>query len=391
MSPSIARNEVNAASPASITWLMNQVLRLPPGARSSLRIDSLSLVGFTDVGRAAHGNQDRIAVAYSIEQGVDSGWLLAIVCDGVGGSSHGENAAAMAVASVALEIADSRPMSATSVLRDALQRAHVRTSAAFHAKSSTTAVALLVTSESAAIGWIGDSRAYQISEGRAALLTADDTLASALARADSGLKIELNDEYADRLSQAIGGENSVIPNVISWEPSIQDAFCILCTDGIWKPTEPAFDAVVDACRDGQELMRRLLLLSNWMGGLDNASAVLVPSLGTVREFICDPANATPKDFIAVCLPGPLQTLLPVVRLRESAGSMRQQNQDRPLEDLNESAYDSKKAPAKKKVGGSKARSKAGLSTTGQLVIAEEPLDDTSTPTPGKIPGDGTST
>lgn len=369
-----------------IAWLANLVLKLPPDARSSLKIDSLPLVGFTDVGRAAHGNQDRIAVAYSVEPGGNLGWLLAIVCDGVGGSSHGESAAAMAVASVALEIAGSRRTGATGMLRNALHRAHARTSHAFNSKSSTTAVALLVTNESAAIGWVGDSRAYQISDGKAALLTADDTLASVLARGNSALNIELNDEYADRLSQAIGGENSVLPNVISWEPSAKDAVCILCTDGIWKPTEQVFNALVDSCRDGSELMRRLLLLSNWMGGLDNASAILVPAIGTVREFICNPINATPKDFLAICLPGPIQTLLPLSRVQEPLRAMHRQNQDHRPDPVNEPVNKLKKPPAKKRVASAKARANAGLSTTGQLVIEEEPLDDASTQTPGKISG-----
>ncbi|MBB4223929.1 PP2C family protein-serine/threonine phosphatase [Variovorax guangxiensis] len=392
MPPSTERNDFNAALPEIITWLMNQVLKLPTDARSSLRVESFPLVGFTDVRHAAHGNQDRIALAYSVESNVTSNWLLAVVCDGVGGSSHGERAAAMAVASMALDMAGLRRMGAINMLREALQNAHVRTSSAFHSKSSTTAVALLVTGESAAIGWIGDSRAYQISEGKVRLLTTDDTLASAVARADSTLEFELNEEYADRLSQAIGAEGSVTPNVIAWQPSSSGAHCMLCTDGIWKPTEGALDAMANVCRDGQELMRRLLLVSDWMGGLDNASAILVPPLDVVREFICDPANMTPKGGVVVCLPGPQQTLLPALSLLDSAGLTRIRNQDRRLDESNESTYNSKKAPTKRRGGGSsKIRSTSGAGTAGQLVIAEEPLDDTSPHPPGKIPGDGTST
>jgi serine/threonine protein phosphatase PrpC len=249
------RADVNAATPTLITWLMNLVLKLPPEARSSLKVDPLSLIGFTDVRRVAHGNQDRIAVAYSVEPNVTSNWLLAIVCDGVGGSSHGERAAAMAIASMALDLANLRQKGATESLREVLQRAHDRTSTAFHSKSSTTAVVLLVKGETAAIGWIGDSRAYQIADGKATLLTIDDTLAGAMARADSRFEFELNEEYADRLSQAIGSVGPVAPNVVALAPSAKDAFCILCSDGIWKPIEPAFDVIVDCRRKLTHLAR----------------------------------------------------------------------------------------------------------------------------------------
>lgn len=385
MSPFPAPHDVNPSTLSLMTWLMAQVLKLPPDARSSLKVDSLPLVGFTDVRRAAHGNQDRVAVAYSIGQDVATSWFLAVVCDGVGGSLHGERAAALAVAAIAIEIADSSKMNAAEMLREAFQTAHFRTSAAFQSKSSTTAVALLVAGNTAAIGWVGDSRAYQISGGKASLLTTDDTFAGAMARADSSFKFDLNEEYAERLSQAIGGENSVTPNVIDWPSSAADASCLLCTDGIWKPTEPAFDTMVDACRDGPELMRRLLLLSDWMGGTDNASAILIPPLGTVRKFICDSSNATPNGAMVICLPGPMQTLIPVSDFKSTPRSIQLMRQSPRADQSEEMANDLKKLPNKRKAGGpSKGRSKQGASVKNQLVIEEEPLDDTSPHPTGKI-------
>ena len=359
---------------------MNIVLRLPSDARSSLRVDPLSLIGFTDERHAGNHNQDRLAVAYSAGQGVSAGWLLALVCDGVGGSSHGERAASLAVASTALEVAVSRPeSSAVDTLRKALQLAHGHTAAAFHSKSSTTAVALLVRGDSAAIGWVGDSRAYQISDGKLTLVTSDDTLAGAMARTDSEFKFELNEEYADRLSQAIGGANPVNANAISWKPMTPDASCLLCTDGVWKPTEAVLGTVVDVCREGQELMRRLLLISDWMGGTDNASAILVPPLRAVREFISDPANATPRDSVMICLPGNFQTLIPLQSLKGTAVSVFPKHRDDRSTDEDVSAPEPKKASTKRRSDSGKTRSKRSPAHSGsQLVIAEEPLDEAET-------------
>lgn len=384
MSPLTAPHDVNPSTHSLMTWLMAQVLKLPPDARSSLKVDSLPLVGFTDVRRAAHGNQDRVAVAYSIEQDAATSWFLAVVCDGVGGSLHGERAAALAVAAMAIAIAGSSKTNAAEMLREAFQSAHIRTSVAFQSKSSTTAVAWLIAGKSAAIGWVGDSRAYQISDGKATLLTTDDTFAAAMARADSKFKFDLNEEYADRLSQAIGGENSVIPNVIEWPLSADDASCLLCTDGIWKPTEPAFDTMVDACRDGPELMRRLLLLSDWMGGTDNASAILIPPLGIVRKFICEPSNATPKESILICLPGPMQIMMPVSELKITPRSIQIKQQPKRVDKSKNLENELKELPNKRKIARTKGRSKQRTFESNQFAIEEEILDDTSPNTTGKI-------
>ena len=169
-------------------------------------------------------------------------------------------------------------------LKAILERAHDQTATAFHSKSSTTAVAFFVLGDEAAIGWVGDSRAYEISDGKATLLTSDDTLSGVMARSDSTVRFELSEEFADRLAQAIGGENPVNANVAAWAASSPDARCLLCTDGVWKPLDKTIDTLVDVCRDGSEQMRRMLQMSEWLGGVDNASAVLVPPVHAVQAF-----------------------------------------------------------------------------------------------------------
>lgn len=392
MPESLERPPSNPSSAGLLAWLTNLVGKLPTDARSSLRVEPLSLVGFTDERRSGNGNQDRIAVAYSVGESAASSWLLAVVCDGVGGSFHGERAASTAIAALVLEAAKRHPSrEPVGALKEALHRAHSHTSATLHTKSSTTAVAVLITADAAALGWIGDSRAYEIADGKANLLTTDDTLAAATARANPTLSLELNEEYADRLSQAIGGNAPVTANVVALRPSLTGAMCLLCTDGIWKPTESAFNALVGACREGQELMRRLLLVSDWMGGHDNASAVLVPPLGVVRDFFIDSANVTPSDFVVLCLPGYSQTLIPVHTLKGSNASriVSEQSLHGQPSVLPDQPVPPKKAPAKRRAGSApKTSAKGDRKKLGaQLVIAEEPLDEASANTPIEIQSD----
>lgn len=350
----------------------------------------MPLVGFTDDRRAAYGNQDRIAVAYAAGRG-ESSWLLAIVCDGVGGSSHGERAASTAAASVALEVArsDTRKELA-KVLGTALSRAHSQTANRFQSKSSTTAVALLVSHADAVVGWVGDSRAYLLSGGKAALLTTDDTLAAAAARANPDLGIELNEEYGERLAQAIGGTNPVSPNILAWKSAEPDAMCMLCTDGVWKPTEAALDSLVGACQDVPELARRLMFVSDWMGGTDNASALLVPSVARLRDFLAHAASPTPEGFLSLHLPGPSHVLIP----SQEAAAGQRVREDVPDKQANlpgftQTTPPTKEPPAKRKANSSKKVDvkPKNRRLSNQLVIAEEPLDEGQTNSTTKIPGD----
>lgn len=378
-------------SPAA-GWLTRLVLRLPVEVRSSLRVEPLALIGFTDERKSGNGNQDRIAVAYSTGESPSSSWFLAVVCDGVGGSSHGERAASAAIAHMVLEAMSCRQTSGVEeALKAILERAHDQTAAAFHSKSSTTAVAFFVLGDEAAIGWVGDSRAYEISDGKATLLTSDDTLSGVMARSDSTVRFELSEEFADRLAQAIGGENPVNANVAAWAASSPDARCLLCTDGVWKPLDKTIDTLVDVCRDGSEQMRRMLQMSEWLGGVDNASAVLVPPVHAVQAFLKDPDNGTPAGSIVVHLPGNVQTLLAgyftkgtgliqEAKTHSYQPAYPKQPVDRP-----------KTAPAKRKSRAAKGRAKpVRLQAGSQLVIAEEPVDEAPAHTPEAVPSDKSS-
>ncbi|MDQ2186920.1 serine/threonine-protein phosphatase [Alcaligenaceae bacterium A4P071] len=383
-------NESKLNAPNQIDWLTKVVLKLPSEARSSLRIDALPLVGFTDVRHMSYGNQDRIAAAYRVCDDPEDSWLLAVVCDGVGGSANGERAAALTVASLAVDLSTvRRRRGAANILKDLLHRAHIRTSAAFNSKSSTTAVACLISGGSAVIGWVGDSRAYQISDGEATQLTIDDTLASAIAKTDSKFALELNEEYGERLSQAVGGDSNLVANVIEWLPSSEEAFCILCSDGVWKPVQPVLEAVVGACSDGQELMRRLLILSDWTGGHDNASAIMLPPFHIALKFLNNTANATPDGCFVLSLPGNQSIVMsdgaskwPMHGEREFSTGVQHATE------TSNSKSPARKSSSKRKGSGSTAeKGKSRPDAGSQLVIAEEPTNDESTSTTNALQSD----
>lgn len=359
-------------------WLTSLVLDLPRGARSSLKLEQLPVIGFTDVRDPLAQNQDRIAVAYRTEKPEELGWFLAIACDGVGGSVHGERAAALTIAAMAIEMGNLSRLGATEALRECLLKAHEKVVAAFQGRSSTTVTAVLVTQTDAVIGWVGDSRVYEISAGKVNLLTLDDTLAGALAKANLGIASELSDEYGERLSQAVGGGNSIHPNVIDWRSSGEDAVCILCTDGVWKPIQPVFSILAENCNDSAELMRRLLIQSDWLGGIDNASAVLTPSIKNIRRFLSAGGAFIPNSF-ALSLPGPTTVLVPV---RTANRVQTKANSGASLKDAKRQKINSKKAVKEKSPDANEYKS--SFHSPKQLVIEEEPVNDPAPESSGKI-------
>ncbi|WP_128548726.1 PP2C family protein-serine/threonine phosphatase [Larkinella soli] len=144
----------------------------------------LSAFGVSDIGGRAN-NEDHI-FPVPAEAGPDT--RLFLVCDGVGGSSKGEEASRLVCESVSLYFRDNPVWQVdagyiTAAVRyaeqalSAFQLAHPEsvgmgttlTLAAFHAGGCT-------------IGWCGDSRVYQVRQGRILFRTEDHSLVEELVR-----------------------------------------------------------------------------------------------------------------------------------------------------------------------------------------------------------------
>jgi serine/threonine protein phosphatase PrpC len=351
-------------------WLAAQVLQLPSDSRSFIKLDAFKSFGFTDVRHGRSGNQDRIAVAYFSSPSPKQNWYLAVVCDGVGGSVQGERAAALACASLVADIsASNEAVTAEMALSHAIEEAHKTVCSSFENRSSTTLVAFLIKGENAAIGWVGDSRAYQLGRD-IALCTRDDTLKSALEMAGN-LGEELNDEFADRLSQAIGGDFKVKPNLMAWPLDPGDD-CLLCSDGVWKPLGTSLRELIANCSDRSELTRRLLLASDWHGGKDNATAIIIPSTLELKDALLEPINHTPTGCCTICLPGGRQLFIPKLEGSpysppKPASASKNRGLTPVVQDLYPKGKSEKATKNKKK-------------SSAQLVIEEEMFNDAPGPT-----------
>lgn len=299
--------------PAMTLWLEDALLAMPAQGRLGIKVPGDVAFGFTDDRRTEKGNQDRLAVAYSLDasSGQES-WLFAGVCDGVGGEADGDKAASIALSEIISHLCVVQSGPPERRLATAVLRAHAEVQRRLHKRSATTFAGVLITSRGGfAIGSVGDSRIYSISESEVTQLTQDDTLAEMLRRqAPESANQQVQDaimalrpQWQESLGQAIGSELPLQPRTASWPQVPHGSGCLLCTDGVWKPIEPVLAKVVSASADRQDLARRLLTLTDHLGSTDNSTAIVIPEMSKIVNWLRDKHRASERGLVHLMLPG----------------------------------------------------------------------------------------
>ena len=214
--------------------------------------------------------------------------LLGMVADGVGGGRGGEEASRAAVETIAEYVTNmtqcvytSDPTAADAfvkVLQDAALRTHDAVVARSRENPSLSGMATPLT---LAIGvWpliyilhVGDSRCYQLYNGKLHQITKDQTLAQELV--DSGvLKAEeaAKTRLAHVLSSAIGG---ITTPVVSHARILPGTITLLCTDGLTKHVSDArIEERLKTMTSAEQVCHDLLQDALDGGGSDNITVVV---------------------------------------------------------------------------------------------------------------------
>ncbi len=165
--------------------------------------------------------------------------FLVVVCDGMGGMQGGSVASQLAVKTILETVASAdKQENPSMILKKAISNANTAILEKGKEQSElqgmgTTVTALLLTSRSALVAHIGDSRIYQLREGKKIFRTFDHSLVFEMVK-----KKVISEEQA-RLS----AQSNVILKALGIQPDIEvevtelpyrkgDRF-ILCTDGFW--------------------------------------------------------------------------------------------------------------------------------------------------------------
>lgn len=221
-------------------------------------------------------------------------FTMAIVCDGIGGMSHGREASVLAASAFAAYLYCSARFSWEERLASAVAFANQEIYKRLRGSGGTTLSAVIVPVNSdAMLCHVGDSRIYGISsEHVLKQLSRDDTIDALLNKRED----KPNAPKDSRLLQFVGMGDEMEAQVC---PVPRQTNSILLTsDGAHDAPNSVLQRLVSAASGGGDLVRKLLSLSDILGGRDNASAVLLP-LG--RDAECSPMNAE-NELLAI-LPG----------------------------------------------------------------------------------------
>jgi serine/threonine protein phosphatase PrpC len=261
--------------------------RRVPSSRDHTEIDLGALAGVSDRGLRHHQNEDAMALATS--QGDTGPVAVAVVCDGVSSSSRPAEAslqaaqAAMHVLLTAVR-AGGDLLEASSEAVGAAQEAVAGLKGLPGDSPSATFVSAVLTSQAATVCWLGDSRAYWLSNGPGATsvkLTTDDSLAEEMVA--TGLLSEadaLASPHAHVVTRWVGADaDAAAPHVTTFQPPGPGVLA-LCSDGLWNYQPDAAKlaemALPRGLTDPLGAAGALVSFALNAGGHDNVTVVLAP-------------------------------------------------------------------------------------------------------------------
>ncbi|MEX2465626.1 MAG: protein phosphatase 2C domain-containing protein [Gemmatimonadota bacterium] len=245
------------------------------------------VVGGSDRGRRRARNEDSFVLLP--EDGI------AVVADGMGGHPGGDVASRIAARATADGLRQKLSSTANATLEDrerAMRASVLEAHEAVLARSreepsllgmgtTTTAIALDITTGRYIVGNIGDSRTYRFRDGRLEQLTRDDTWLQD--RIDSG-RIRREDAMGHPeghlLTQCIGLDQTPVPRTVQGEAAPGDVF-LLCSDGLMASlTDDDIVDVLERSLDGtaagaERTVEALIGAANAAGGRDNITVALV--------------------------------------------------------------------------------------------------------------------
>ncbi|MEM6692135.1 MAG: protein phosphatase 2C domain-containing protein [Planctomycetota bacterium] len=237
---------------------------------------TLTIGSKTDVGMRRSNNQDSLSLlpAKSAKRFASHGHLF-IVADGMGAHAAGELASGMATEQIAMNYyrqQQSIVANLHSALVEANREIHDRgrSNPEFH-QMGTTVSSLVLATDGAWIGHVGDSRVYRLRGARLEQLTFDHSLAwEVAATGQSNLNVPRN-----VITRSLGPSSEVEVDLEGpFDLQAGDRY-LLCSDGLTGPVEDTELGTLLHCLPPQTAVDVLVDLANLRGGPDNITIVVV--------------------------------------------------------------------------------------------------------------------
>lgn len=258
-------------------WNLVKRLRRSTNPASVGGADGRPFAALRDQGRVRAMNQDE-----ALAIGLEGGWVLLAVADGVGGAPGGELASKAAIDMVAGAFGKHPVTDPRHSLLGAVSAANgrVREMAATdadHPNMATTLVVALVDDGGRAwVASVGDSRGYALVAGELRQLTEDDSWVAERVRLGEMTEAEAEEsQYRNVITRAIGSEVAAETGEIAEVQLEHGDALLLCTDGLYRMVSDDEMAVLLGKPEAVDAVaRRLVEMANAAGGVDNIAVAV---------------------------------------------------------------------------------------------------------------------
>lgn len=242
----------------------------------------------TDCGQVRQLNEDDGGIFYN-----QSGQLLAVIADGMGGHQAGDVASSMAVSMVeeSWEMISTTlsPHEAETWLDQTIH--HINEKMYTHAQSiaecegmGTTIVTAIMTNEFITVAHIGDSRCYLTSGDTLTQITKDHSLVSELIRSGEISKQEAQHHPRKNVVLKALGTQQFVNADIQTRTIEQKERILLCTDGLTdKVSDEEIEAFMNKQASIEQISTQMVELANERGGEDNISLILIDNNARTEE------------------------------------------------------------------------------------------------------------
>jgi len=215
----------------------------------------------------------------------DSGQLLAIVADGMGGHLAGDVASELAVAFIKEKWENIKQIHSPVEAEKWLHNVMTEMNQTIYQRSlenekyegmGTTVVISICTKDFVTIAHIGDSRCYLLNETSFEQVTNDHSLVNELIRTGQITKMDAEQHPRKNvLLKAVGTEEIVHADIqtINWEVNNR---VLLCSDGLTnKLTDEEIEQYLRSKTDLDEIAKEFIHLANERGGEDNITLAII--------------------------------------------------------------------------------------------------------------------
>lgn len=327
---------------------LSRLLAGPVAPRQAVNVRLPAFALMSDVGLTRHENQDRAIVAQVGRLHPDvSAFTCLAVSDGMGGMFAGEACAIITLSAFVSGLVSSRNRNGAERLIAAARIADSAVHAFAQGKGGATLSAVLV--EETGRAWhlnVGDSRIYIVSDARQRLerITVDDNLQEAFGG------------HGKELVQFIGIGSSLLPRVGELPPSADQVY--ITSDGAHYFSPELLQELVIRAGDPKRAAERIIAVSRWLGGPDNATvAAFRPRDLVSTEVATDSAVRvwTPSETTNI-------VLVPMAPFRQSGPhpeSQRPQQADAHPESFDRASSARTARTATRRPGKNKTKKKGG--------------------------------